>query len=157
MSYSRNGLKRKILGALALGFFSLNAAMAAPSFQDAVNDYNSGHYARAAGTLNLLKAQYPRNGLVHYYIALCQQAMGHIPQAQAEYQIVISLGEPRLSSLAATGLAQLSGKRISGYGGSGVTASVGAAPSRGTSGSSSGGAAVAAGRVSKVLEFWAEW
>src|SRR5271163_4365483 len=65
-------------------------ALAAPSFQEAVAQYNSGKYAQAVSSLEVVKASYPNNALVHYYMALSQQAIGHLTQAKEEYQWVIS-------------------------------------------------------------------
>jgi predicted Zn-dependent protease len=153
MKCSRRGLKRKLLGGMLLSALSANAVMAAPTFQEAVSDYNSGKYARALGTLKRFKAQFPNNPLVHYYIALCEQAMGHIPQAQEEYQWVVAQGDSRLAPQAATGLAQLAGKRVSGGGGSrGSYSAATTSPSQPGPNSSTGKP-----KVSKVLEFWAEW
>lgn len=154
MKCSRGGLKRKTLGVLLLSALSTNMALATPTFQEAVSDYNSGKYARALGILKNFKAQFPNNPLVHYYIALCEQAMGHIPQAQEEYQWVVAQGDPRLAPQAATGLAQLAGKRVSGGGGSrsGSYSATSTSPSQPGPSSSTGKP-----KVSKVLEFWAEW
>ena len=66
MKCSRSGLKGKVLGVLLLSALSTNVVMAAPTFQEAVSDYNSGKYARALGTLKHFKAQFPNNPLVHY-------------------------------------------------------------------------------------------
>ncbi|MBS1992635.1 MAG: hypothetical protein JSS86_08765 [Cyanobacteria bacterium SZAS LIN-2] len=137
------------LGLLSIGLgIGLTPALAGPGFQEAVADYNAGHYARALGTLQAVKSAYPTNALVHYYLALCEQAVGHIEQAKAEYQWVIASRDPKLAPMAATGLAQLSGARTSGSGSS--SSSSMAAPS-------SGGQRAATGKVKKVLEFWATW
>ena len=149
MKCSRGSVKIKLLGGLLAGYLSIAGAFAAPSFQDAVNDYNSGKYARALGTLQAVKASYPNNALVHYYIALCQQSIGHLDQARSEFQWVVASRDPRLSAMAATGLAQLAGARTSGSGGGGTAAVPFSA--------SGGGKPATSPRVKKILEFWAEW
>lgn len=130
--------------------------LAVPSFQDAVADYNGGHYASAVGKFEAVEASYPSNALVHYYMALSQQAVGHINQAKAEYQWVIQSRDPKLAPQAATGLAQLAGVRTTGSGGSSASPSVHAVSASGASGGG-GGQKIAMGKVKKVIEFWATW
>jgi len=150
------GWRRLALSALlgvGLALMSVAQTLAAPSFQEAVADYQAGRYAQALGKLEAVKAAYPSNALVHYYVALCQQAVGHIEQAKVEYQWVISSRDPKLAPMATTGLSQLSGVRVSGSGGgssSGSSSPTMAAPA-------GGGAKTANAKVSKILEFWATW
>jgi tetratricopeptide (TPR) repeat protein len=135
-----------------LGLYS-SVAVAAPSFQEGMALYNSGKYAQALSTLEAVKASYPNNPWVHYYLAMSAQAVGHIEQAKAEYQWVVNSRDPKLSAQAATGLSQLSGIRVSGSGGGSTPAS--ATPSSG--GGGGGGQKLAMGKVKKVLDFWATW
>ena len=136
-----------ILLSLGIMLLQLNPAMAAPpSFSQAESDYKSGKYAQALASFQGLSAAYPSNVLVHYYLALCHQNLGHMGQAKAEYQLVISSRQPQLAPMAAKGLATLAGARS----GSGSSSS-------GSQSSSDTGVKVAAGKVKKVLEFWAEW
>jgi hypothetical protein len=135
-----------------LGFFTTRA-IAAPSFQEAVADYNSGKYAHAVSTLQVVKASYPNNALVHYYLALSEQAIGHIEQAKAEYQWVIASRDPKLAPMATTGLSQLTGARTTGSGGGSSSSSATASADA----PGGGGQKLAMGKVKKVLEFWATW
>ncbi len=135
---------------LGLLFWQFSPALAAPSYPQAKADYESGKYSQALATFQALSAVYPTNALVHYYMALCHQNLGHMGQAKAEYQIVVSSGQPQLVPLAAKGLATLAGARSSS--GSSSSASF-SAPGH----ESSTGSKVAMGKVKKVLEFWAEW
>ena len=58
----------------------------------------------------------------HYYLALCHQAVGHISQAQGEYQLVMQLDRGQLYNYAAAGLRQLGSAR--GMSGSGSNTSI---------------------------------
>lgn len=135
---------------LGLLFWQFSPALAAPSYPQAKADYESGKYSQALAAFQALSATYPTNALVHYYMALCHQNLGHMGQAKAEYQIVVSSGQPQLVPLAAKGLATLAGARSSS--GSSSSASFSAPGNE-----SSTGSKVAMGKVKKVLEFWAEW
>jgi len=155
---SGSGWRRFLMSALfGVGFVLTGAlqALAAPSFQEAVADYNAGQYAKALGKLEAVKASYPTNALVHYYMALCQQAVGHLAQAKVEYQWVIASRDPRLAPMATTGLSQLSGVRTTGGGSSSSSGggSSGSAPMA----SSSGGSGQSQAKVAKIIEFWATW
>lgn len=137
---------------LGLFFCQFSPALAAPSYPQAKADYDSGKYSQALAAFQALSATYPNNALVHYYMALCHQNLGHMGQAKAEYQIVVSSGQPQLVPMAAKGLATLAGARSSSGSSSSSSASF-SAPSH----ESSTGSKVAMGKVKKVLEFWAEW
>lgn len=137
---------------LGLFFCQFSPALAAPSYPQAKADYDSGKYSQALAAFQALSATYPTSALVHYYMALCHQNLGHMGQAKAEYQIVVSSGQPQLVPLAAKGLATLAGARSSSGASSSASASF-SAPSH----ESSTGSKVAMGKVKKVLEFWAEW
>lgn len=124
----------------------ISPALAAPSYAEAESDYKNGKYAQALASFQSLSAAYPSNVLVHYYLALCHQNLGHMGQAKAEYQLVVNSRQPQLAPLAAKGLATLAGARS----GSG-------SPSSYSPSSSDTGVKVATAKVKKVLEFWAEW
>lgn len=152
MKARKGSLGLSTLISLGILFWQFSPALAAPSFPQAKADYESGKYSQALATFQALSATYPTNALVHYYMALCHQNLGHMGQAKAEYQIVVSSGQPQLVPMAAKGLATLAGARSSSSTGSSSSASS-SAPSH----ESSTGSKVAMGKVKKVLEFWAEW
>ncbi len=152
MKARKGSLGLSTLISLGILFWQFSPALAAPSFPQAKADYESGKYSQALATFQALSASYPTNALVHYYMALCHQNLGHMGQAKAEYQIVVSSGQPQLVPMAAKGLATLAGARSSSSTGSSSSASS-SAPSH----ESSTGSKVAMGKVKKVLEFWAEW
>ncbi len=142
------------VGLLVACAISISAAVqAAPSFQQAMADYSSGKYALALSEFQTFKASYPNNALVHYYVALCQQALGRIDQAKLEYKWVVDSRDANLAGKAATGLAQLSSVRLTGAGGG--SSSSASAPI--ASSSSGGGQKIALAKVKKVIDFWADW
>ncbi|MBU6455537.1 MAG: hypothetical protein KGS72_27440 [Cyanobacteria bacterium REEB67] len=157
-SLERKPGRRATISLLALAFISAllgNAlnALAAPSFQEGMAEYNSGKYAHALGTFQTFKASYPNNALVHYYIALCQQGLGHIDQAKAEYKWVMESRDPQLAGKAAAGLSQLANVRTAGAGGASSAAVMPTAAAPGGSGSDK----APQGKVKKVIDFWATW
>lgn len=77
------------------------------AYDKAVADYMSGKYSQAAGELESLKAAYPTNLLVRYYLALTRQALGHFEKARAEYQWVASNGDDRLRQMALQGIKRM--------------------------------------------------
>lgn len=155
-------LNRKVIGALpAMGlalFLSVGAGFAqAPSYPQAVADYNGGRYARALSQFQALKVLYPTNALVHYYSALCEQAVGHIPQARAEFSWVIANGPASLKGMATSGLNQLSNARTSSSSSSSSSASPMVASNTSAGGSGSSGSTAPKAKVKKILEFYADW
>jgi thiol-disulfide isomerase/thioredoxin len=80
---------------------------ASNTLQDAITDYNKGQYYPALKKLTALQAAQPKNAMVHYYGALCKQAVGQIAEARTEYQWVYAHGDGRLKALAQTGYARL--------------------------------------------------
>lgn len=144
--YGKPGLQ--FLISLGILFGQFNPAMATPSFPQAQADYNSGKFSQALESFKVLSAAYPSNVLVHYYLALCHQNLGHMGQAKAEYQIVVNSRQPQLAPMAAKGLATISSARS---GSSSSTSSPSISPETNT------GVRVATAKVKKVLEFWAEW
>lgn len=87
--------------------------------------------------------------MVHYYLALCKQAMGHLEGAKTEYLWVTQNGDARLKGMAQAGFDQLSKVRPSGSGGGAMTASTPAA--------STSTQLVASAKVKKIIEFYADW
>jgi tetratricopeptide (TPR) repeat protein len=117
------------------------------TFEQAVHEYNSGRHARALSELKKYEASYPNNTLVHYYIALCEQALNHLPQAKAEYQWVVTNGDAKLRAQAAAGFAQLSNVRTSAY----------SSPSSSNLAIAQGSTSSARTKVRKVLVFDADY
>src|SRR6202034_3936139 len=93
----------------------------AADYNQAARDYSSGNYAKALGEFSELKGLYPNNALVRYYLALCEQAVGHFEQAKSEFGWVAQYGDARLKGMAQSGLQQLSGAHTSVTSGSGST------------------------------------
>jgi thioredoxin 1 len=144
----------KLVPMLAVVIFLIfaGAANAAPNnFNEAVKDYNDGHYAHALSEFDALKASYPNNALVRYYDGLCLQAAGRFEKAKSEFNFVMTCPDQRLRSLAQRGLAQLSNAHSTGH--TGVTSVYNSV----TSGSYGSSTSSAPGKVKRVLEFYADW
>jgi len=131
----------------AIGLTGAPKSAAQVNLGQAVRDYNAGSYSRALSEFQSLQSSYPTNALVHYYMALCEQSLGHLDQARNQFQWVISSGDARLKVLAQTGFSQLAGKSTQ------ISYSGGSASSAVPSASSSS----AAGKVKRVIEFYADW
>jgi thiol-disulfide isomerase/thioredoxin len=99
--------KQPLVVAGAFVIFTNIGAFAAPTFNQAVSDYNAGRYAQALAEFKQFEAAYPNNGLVHYYIGLCNQSLNQRAEAKGEYQWVIAHSDPKLKQLALTGVAAL--------------------------------------------------
>ncbi len=137
-----------LLGTLAV--VAVQTTAAAPvSFQQAVADYAAGKYSQAETELEEYKRAYPTNAMVHYYLALCKQAVGHLESAKAEYLWVTQNGDPRLKAMAQAGFDQLSKVRSS------TPSSVAAAPAAASA--ASGAPQIATAKVKKIIEFYADW
>jgi len=80
-------------------------ALAAPTAQEAINDYNAGKYLSCLQKLQALNLK--NNATAHYYIALCAQNLNRMTEAKAEYNWVISNGAEPLRGYAQKGLANL--------------------------------------------------
>ncbi|MBX9938439.1 MAG: hypothetical protein K2Y32_04270 [Candidatus Obscuribacterales bacterium] len=78
---------------------------------EAMQLYQSKNYNQALDRFKAITQSYPRLAMAHYYLALCHQAVGHISQAQGEYQLVMQLDRGQLYSYAAAGVRQLSNAR----------------------------------------------
>jgi tetratricopeptide (TPR) repeat protein len=96
--------------AAAAAILAATGAQAASPMDQGIAEYKAGKYAAAAAEFEALAAKYPRNGYVHYYLGLCKQGMGQVQAAKNEYQSAASL-DPKLQSLAQTGIAVLSKMR----------------------------------------------
>ncbi|MCA0315949.1 MAG: hypothetical protein LCH63_19170 [Candidatus Melainabacteria bacterium] len=94
---------------------------------EAMQLYQSKNYNQALERFKAITQANPRLAMGHYYLALCHQAVGHISQAQAEYQLVMQLDRGQLYNYAAAGLRQLGSAR--GMSGSGGNTSIVSRPS----------------------------
>jgi thioredoxin 1 len=133
---------------------------ASPNYNEAVKDYNEGHYARALSQFESLKASYPNNALVRYYSGLCYQATGKYSTAKSEFEYVATCKDARLSAMAKSGIDQLSKAHPSSLQGSHSPVLFGLSATnagRAGSGSSSGSSGSGPGKVKKVLDFYADW
>jgi len=119
------------------------------SFQQAVADYNGGKYSVALSELDGYKKMYPTNALVHYYSALCHQALNHLTEARTDYQYVAEHGDARLQSMSRTAIDQLS--RLHSQGSSSVASVTPSSQPRLVAN------AVAHAKVKRILEFSADW
>lgn len=141
-----------ILTTLAL-LLMMPSGLAAPSFNQAVAEYNAGKFPQALSNFNTIKASYPNNPLLRYYIAMCHQQMGHISDAKAEYTFVTLHGDSNLVRLASIAINQLSG-----LGPKNSAVSVSASNRPPQQGPGAGGpSAPQASKVKKILEFYADW
>ncbi|MBS1955050.1 MAG: thioredoxin family protein [Cyanobacteria bacterium SZAS-4] len=134
-----------LVSAVIVGSF----AIAAPTAQEAINDYNSGKYLSCLQKLQALNLK--NNATAHYYIALCAQNLNRMTEAKAEYNWVISNGQEPLRSYAQKGLANLDKLHTSGPSTTAVAATAAAAPAK---------AAVAttgSGIVKKIIDFSTTW
>jgi thiol-disulfide isomerase/thioredoxin len=121
------------------------------TFNQAVQDYNDGHYAHALSEFEVLKVSYPNNALVHYYDGLCLQATGRLDKAKTEFSFVMTCPDQKLRLLGQKGLAQLSGAH------SGPQTGLATAYNSTTTTTSKSAHSSGSGKVKRVLEFWAEW
>jgi len=94
--YLARRLTRKTLGALSLGFALLLSPLSfAPAlagdetFQLAVRQYNSGHYANAKTLLQSAEREMPYDPRPLYYQALLEQRLGHSAGARSIYQKIV--------------------------------------------------------------------
>jgi tetratricopeptide (TPR) repeat protein len=129
------------------------AVTAGPSFQQGIADYKAGRYQQALNTFKTFAASYPNNALVHYYLAMSHQAVGHIAQAKQEYQAAILYGDAGLKQQATTGLNQLSKANTQ----IAYSAPSASAPSAGGGRVSPGGSSQPKSKVRKIYEFYADW
>lgn len=161
--------------AACLVFLSIPANAGNSAYNQAVADYTAGKYGQAASEFESLKAAYPSNLLVRYYLALTRQALGHFEKAKTEYQWVATNGDARLKAMAQQGLQRLGNTKSSVAGSStrGSTPMAGDyippfanSTGSGSNSSSASGAGSATAvqpnthngaKVSKILKFTAPW
>lgn len=150
-----------------------SAYAANSAYNQAVADYTAGKYGQAASEFESLKAAYPNNLLVRYYLALTRQALGHFEKAKAEYQWVATNGDARLKAMAQQGLQRMGNTKASGAGSStrGSTPMAGDyippfGNSTGANSSTSSGSGAGkvvqpnthdGAKVSRILKFTAPW
>lgn len=95
----------------ALALLCTVAFAAAPTFKEAVSEYNAGKYKDALAKFTVLMKANNTNATLHYYSAMCHQNLGQLGEARTEYQFVAANGEPALQGYAQKALASLSNKR----------------------------------------------
>lgn len=138
------------------------------AYEKAVADYSGGKYGQAAGEFEALKASYPSNALIRYYLGLSRQALGQLDKARAEYQWVATNGDARLKAMAQQGLKGMGNSKsyIAGSGSRGGSPMAGDYIPPFANTGSSGSSASASGdqgnthngaKVTKILKFTAPW
>jgi len=137
------------IACLSLFSCSLSTQAAPASFQQAVADYNNGKYSLALTQLDSYKSVYPTNVLVHYYSAMCHQALNHLDQAKADYQYVADHGDAHLQSMSRAAITELSDAhsqpRVS------IASAATSAPPKMAANS------IARAKVKRILEFSDDW
>jgi len=109
-----NKIRIRILAPTSAMLIMVSSACAANSaYNQAVADYTAGKYGQAASEFESLKAAYPNNLLVRYYLALTRQALGHFEKAKTEYQWVATNGDARLKVMAQQGLQRMGNTKSS--------------------------------------------
>ncbi|MCC6978385.1 MAG: tetratricopeptide repeat protein, partial [Candidatus Melainabacteria bacterium] len=153
--------KALIISTLAFAFIAIQGAFCAPTFNQAVADYNAGKYGQAASAFETLKAAYPNNALTRYYLALCRQALGHYDKAREEYQFVATTGDARLKALAQQGMQRMGGSGSSGANYTGAhpaaVAAANAAMAAMKNGQTNSSTNPNASPVKKIYKFTAPW
>jgi hypothetical protein len=140
-----------MISCLALFSWPVSTPAAPASFQQAVADYNGGKYSLALSELDSYKAVYPTNALVHYYSALCHQALNHLDLAKTDYQYVAEHGDARLQSMSRSAISQLSHVHAQ------TSFSGASAPMASSSAPRMVANSLAQGKVKRILEFSADW
>lgn len=144
-------MNSKMLAAIAafcvmvFAVVSLSAADAAPSARDAaVKTYKSKKYADAAALFQACIQANPNDDVSHYYLGLSYQQLKQLPQAQKEYEWVISSSsDAQLKAKAQVGLSNLA--KLNGS-------------ASGANGNGNGAPAVTTTAAKpKVIEFSATW
>ncbi|RTL36119.1 MAG: thioredoxin [Candidatus Melainabacteria bacterium] len=129
-------------------------AIAAPSAQEAINDYNAGRYLACLQKLQALNLK--TNPTAHYYIALCAQNLNRMTEAKAEYNWVIANGAEPLRSYAQRGLATIDKIRTSAPTPI-ATATPAPAPKPAASSSATAATSSGSGLVKKIIDFSTTW
>lgn len=102
---SRTG---KYFAALA-GLMVLSAPVAfAGDMKAGIAKYNAKQYQAALNDFKDVAKANPKDGLCHYYMALCNQCLARVGEAKAEYEKVMQLGPENLKPNAQKGLDLLS-------------------------------------------------
>ncbi len=163
--------KTAVLLALLLSLTTIVPAQAAQSdCSQAVADFNARRYKRAFTQFKSLAEKYPDNEVVHYYLALCHQAMGRMSQAKAEYKWILEHGSTKLKSHARKGISQI-GQTAAAEGSSIQTTqtaqaelasgtgsqSADSAPAQADAKKTSAKQAPSQGKVARVIGFYADW
>ena len=163
--------KFAILFALTL-WLSMAAAMEAAETDcsQAVADFNAHRYQRAFNQFKSLSEKYPDNEVVHYYLALCHQAMGRMKSARQEYKWVLDHGSSKLKAHAKKGISQIGQAAAPDSTEVATITGTGSQPdnkidnsARAENPVSPGAKPTAAkqapsqGKVSKVIDFYADW
>lgn len=145
------------LAALA-GLLVLSAPGAfAGDMQAGIAKYNAKQYQAALNDFKDVAKASPKDGLCHYYMALCNQCLARVGEAKAEYEKVMQLGPENLKPNAQKGLDLLSKVtgRTGGVSGSptAVASATGtAAASSGAAGTPAAGGATAADKAKEAKE-----
>lgn len=95
---------------ISLAAVTTAAFAAAPTFRDAVNDYNNRKYGESLNKLTILGNAYPGNIPVTYYKGMCYQALGKLSEARAQFQFVVDTKDPTYGPNAVKAVAALSVK-----------------------------------------------
>lgn len=145
----RNALLLIVLASLLA--FQPGTAYAQDAFERALLNYNAGRYQVALDGFSGIRAKYPDNALVHYYLALCHQALNHQSEARSEFEFVSARGNAKLRANAAAGLQQISRLRSQ----IGVSRPVSKQPSKLPSENKP--AVPPPSKVKRIIEFYADW
>jgi thioredoxin-like negative regulator of GroEL len=138
-----------LFSAIAVTTASVSAQ--SPNYNQAVKEYNEGHYAHAQSQFESLKASYPNNALVRYYAGLCYQANGNFATAKSEFEYVANCDDARLRAMANAGIAQLSRAHTATHSSSRSPTIVAVNQAKTSSGSGN-----EKGKVKKVISFYKE-
>lgn len=95
--------------AVLAGLMVLSAPVAfAGDMKAGIAKYNAKQYQAALNDFKDVAKANPRDGLCHYYMALCNQCLARVGEAKAEYEKVMQLGPENLKPNAQKGLDLLS-------------------------------------------------
>jgi len=131
----------------------LPADAAGATVKQAVENYKAGKYGQALNEFTELANARPGEPMLHYYLALCHQALNHRTQAKAEYAFVSQRGDATLRAHAAKGLATLEQGRASRGAAAPAAATTASAPAVTASSQPANGP----GKVKKIIKFSATW
>jgi thiol-disulfide isomerase/thioredoxin len=161
MDKSKSTARVGIFLAFLIG--SVSTVQAAPSFNQAVADYNAGKYSQALGAFKQFVAAYPTNAQSHYYMALCYQSMGKRSEAKQEFLLTSQYGDASLKGYADKALAFLGGGSSGGVESvkSIATSAPAPAPAAGKTQAAAAPAANPGGSTEspcgQILEFYTDW